>query len=173
MIADFIVVILPGGAGLIFSIGSLFIVIAFTRQPKLAYIHPFKALRVTVIESKGGLPLFTHTWRAGEGLMDDTLFSGMMHAIGQFVQESLQRGGVRVIELDQGHLILKKSNQFQVICVLIANKPTKILRNALNCFAERFFKQFSQYFSDPTDKDKFKPASKLIEICFPFIPEYD
>ncbi|MFX0139934.1 MAG: hypothetical protein ACFFDN_40205 [Candidatus Hodarchaeota archaeon] len=158
---------------LIFAVGELLIAIGFTSQPKLAYILPFKVLRLTVIEQNSGLSLFNHTWSKMDDLLDEQLFSGMLQGISGILQESLKRGNVREINLDQAVLILKRSEQFPVACVLVTTKSSRSLRDALNSFAEKFFTEFSQFFSEPHKLDNFSPASDLVSDCFSFIPEYD
>ncbi len=64
----------PGLMLLIPSIASVFIGIALAREPKLAYLLPFKVIRLTVIEVHKGIALFTHTWSKKETLADENLF---------------------------------------------------------------------------------------------------
>lgn len=165
--------IIPGIHIALFSVGILISGIIFCFYPKLAYVLPFKVLRLAIIETNSGIPLFTHNWESGTTEIDPLLFSGMMHAIGQFIRESLNKGNVREIHLDEAILILKRSNQFPVVCVLVSTNSSKILRETLNYFAEQFFNKFSQYFSNPNNLDNFITTSDLILEYFPFVPEYD
>ena len=166
-------VMIPGLDNLLMGIGALVTAFAFGKHPQLAFVLPSKALRLTVIETKGGTSLFNHTWSKMDDLIDDTLFSGMMHAISQFVEESLRKGDISEIIVKEATLIVERSKDFNIACVLIVTKSTASLRNALDCFAEQFFTEFSQFFSELHRVDHFKPAIKLIEECFPFVPEYD
>ncbi len=78
LIISRLTLVIPGVNMIPFSITILFISVVFLRQPKLAFILPFRVQRLTIIETEGGLPLFTHTWKSGQGLVDEDLFSGML-----------------------------------------------------------------------------------------------
>ena len=52
----------PGLWLLLLSVGIIPIAMAFVRKPKLAYVLPFRVLRLIVFETKGGVPLYSHTW---------------------------------------------------------------------------------------------------------------
>lgn len=164
-------VLLPGSTNLTVAVGALLVAIAFKKEPKLAYILPFKAIRVTVLHTLGGISLFTHNW-SKKALIDEALFSGMLQGISGILKESLQKGDVREIHLDEGLLIIRRSNAFPIACVLVADRSTHALRTALNGFAEDFYTNFSQFFENPSDVTNFDSASKLIKKNFPFVPEY-
>ena len=135
--------------------GALLISIAFVYQPQLAYILPFRALRLAVIETESGIPFYTYTWSKTEGIIDETLFSGMMYAVSQILEESIQKGNIREINLEEAILILQRSKDYPAVCVLITNKSSKALRHALNSFAEKFFNEYSQYIKEPIDQNAF------------------
>ncbi|MFX1452264.1 MAG: hypothetical protein ACFFCM_15610 [Promethearchaeota archaeon] len=178
VITTFVVILglhlaIPGIHMALFGGGILVTTIFFASEPRLAYVLPFKVIRLAAIESIGGIPIYTYTWSEKEEMSDASLFSGMMHAINQFVQESLGKGIVREIHLEEAILILRKSEKPPVIFILVANKSSKTLRDALTSFAQRFLKDYSQFITQPIDEEKFKTASNLIYDCFPFVPEYD
>ncbi len=155
------------------GIAFLLVAIAFASQPKLAFILPFKALRLAVIETNSGISLFTHVWSKMDDLIDDQLFSGMLQGISQILNEALKKGEIRDINLEKATLMIKRSDKYSVACVLVATKSSRTLRHALNSFAERFFTKYSPYFSKPYNMDNFNSASELVEERFSFIPEYD
>ena len=158
---------------LLITIQNLIMLIPLVKHPELAFILPFKDLRLTIIETERGFPLFTHIWNQTKDL-EDNLFSGMLHGIGQFVQETLQSGNMREITLDKAILILKRSQKHPVVCVLVTTKSTKSLRNALDKFAEKFFNKFAGQFSEQVNiEKKFAPAKELVEECFSFVPVYE
>ncbi|NVM02241.1 MAG: hypothetical protein HWN67_07885 [Candidatus Helarchaeota archaeon] len=168
--------IIPAIHMILFAIGVLISSNTLASQPKLAYILPFKVLRLAIINTNSGVPLYTHIWEGSErteDMIDPMLFSGMMHTISQFVQESLKKGNVTEIHLEEAILILERSEQFPIVCVLISTKSSQILRQNLNYFAKRFFEEFSQYFSDMSNLSNFATASDLVLEYFPFVPEYD
>ncbi len=158
---------------LFIGFGALLTAYAFYRQPQLAYILPFQAYRLTVIENEGGIPLFTHTWNPGKELIDSTLFSSMLQGISGILQESLQKGNVREIHLDEAIMLLQRDEKMPVTCVLVATKSTPSLREALKAFADQFYARFTQQLKDIHRSDTFTPAEELVAACFPFVPEYD
>ncbi|MFX1451493.1 MAG: hypothetical protein ACFFCM_11660 [Promethearchaeota archaeon] len=164
--------IIPAFHLLWMGIGAIIIGIAYIKEPKIAYILPFKVIKLAVVEIKRGISLFTYDWTKKEELSEQATFSAMIHAVGKFIEENLKWGGIREIFLDKANLILKKNEKYPIICVLVSNKTSRSLRNALYCFTNRFVKEYSQYFSNPTDIDKYKAASEIISGCFSFVPEY-
>ncbi|NVM02207.1 MAG: hypothetical protein HWN67_07715 [Candidatus Helarchaeota archaeon] len=166
-------ILIPEITFLIVGLGTLPIAFLFAKHPQLAFILPFKALRLTIFETRSGIALFTHSWSEREDLISEVLFSGMLSGISMILNESVKRGNVREIHLDQAVLIMRKSEEFTVACVLVTTKTSRSLRQALDTFADQFFKKFSPFFSDPSNLDNFKTASDLIMDYFAFIPEYD
>lgn len=164
--------LVPGIHTIIMAAGAFTIAFAFMKEPTLAFLLPFKALRLTVIE-KSGLPLYTYNWTTMEDLVDESLFSGMLQAVSAFVDESLRKGNIREIKLENALLLLQPSDVFPVVSVLFATKSSQSLRRALNTFTVRFVKEFSQYFSLPINTKLFEPATELVLDCFSFVPEYD
>ena len=147
---------------------------AFTTCPELAFVLPFKVSHLTVLSTESGIPLFTHAWVKSEVRIDDALFTGMLQGITGFLNEAINKGNVRQIELDQGVLLIRRSDEYPVACVLVANKSTRLLRQSLDAFATRFFAEFAPYFThiSATSLDNFQNASHLISETMPFIPEY-
>ena len=165
----------PAINALLVGISTILITIILILQPKLAYILPFKASKITIIETNGGLTLFSYTWLEGEVLVDDELFAGMIHGISMLFEESFKKN-IREINMLKAVLILEKAEGVPIACILISNKTSKSLRNALNSFCKKFTEQFSQEikrFGVGGETSPFNTASELVLQCFPFIPEYD
>ena len=158
---------------LFIGIGALRTAIAFARQPQLAYILPFQTYRLTVIENSGGIPLFTHTWNPHKEIIDSSLFSGMLQGISGVLQESLKKGNLREIHLDQAELLLQRSEKMPFTCVLVATKSTPSLREALKNFANLFYLRFSRNLKDFHRIDNFSLAADLVPVCFPFVLMYN
>jgi hypothetical protein len=163
---------IPGLVNWLWAIGGLLLAIGFTIQPKLAFILPFKALRLTIIETTSGISLFTHTWTKTK-LADDQLFAGMIQAASQFLDESVKGGYIREIQMDQAILILRKSEEYPVVCVLIATSSTHSLRQALDAFSKQFFQEFAPHFKNYTDLTNFEGASTLVADRFSFVPAHE
>ncbi|MFX0101760.1 MAG: hypothetical protein ACFFCS_19505 [Candidatus Hodarchaeota archaeon] len=155
------------------SVGTLLVVIGLVKEPRLAYVLPFKVLRLAVIDTGGGLMLFNHSWLRDDEVVDDQLFSGMIQGIGMILDEAVRRGNVEEIKLNKAILILERSEKYPVACVLVASNSSRSLRIALSNFASKFYSQFSQHFNPPYETTVFEPAKELVEECFQFVPEYD
>ncbi len=160
----------PGLWLFLLSIGIIPIAIAFVKYPKLAYVLPFKLLRLTAFETKGGIPLVSHSWATGDEIAQDAMFSGMLQGIGMILDESVQKGAVREIILENGILVLQRTYKFSVACVLVASKSSQTLRHALDSFTEHFYEEYSQFFDNPSEVRQFSTASRLVDEHFGFVP---
>ncbi len=162
--------VIPGIHMIGLALGSLLISISFARQPKLAFILPFRALRLLVIDTKSGTPLFHHDWAHEGFLADKLLFSGMLQGVGNLLQESVKQGEVQEIHLTSAVLILHRSDKNQVACVLLATNTSPSLRRALNGFAEAFYSKFTSSVEESKSKDYYQPAKELVTEWFGFVP---
>jgi hypothetical protein len=162
----------PGLWLLILSVGVIPIAVAIIRQPKLAYVLPFRVLRLIVLETKGGVPLFSHSWGTEEGTTEEALFSGMLQGIAMILDESVRKGAVREIVLENGILVLQRTYKYSVASVLVATKSTQTLRYAIDAFTEHFYEDYSQFFDDPSDIRNFASATELVDEHFSFVPDY-
>ncbi len=154
------------------GIGVLITAYIFKKQPKLAYILPFRASRLTIIDTKRGLSIFNHIWDKTSSAIDNDLFGGMLQGISGILQETVNRGTVRQIELEEAILLIYSVEKYPLAFILLSNEFNKSLRLALKRFAERFFIEFSDKFEDLSYTSQFESASKLVEEIFPFVPEY-
>ena len=77
----------------------------FKKQPKLAYVLPFRASRLTILDSVRGICIFNHIWDK-TSKVDDDLFGGMMQGISGILKETVHRGNIRQIELEQAILLV-------------------------------------------------------------------
>jgi len=97
----------------------------------------------------------------------------MLTGISGILQESLNRGNIREIHLEEAILILKTTDQFPIVLVLVTSNSSRILLEALEMFTKRFISEYSQHLdSSIVNRVVFQQASQLVNECFPFIPEY-
>ncbi|MBN2152598.1 MAG: hypothetical protein JW839_14185 [Candidatus Lokiarchaeota archaeon] len=155
------------------SAAVVLMVYAYVHEPKLLFVLPFTALRLDILETKGGLSLFTHTWNRQSSTVSDDLFSGMLQGVSLIVKESLNRGDVQEIRVSDAIILAYRNPDFPIACVIVATRPTRSLRDALRLFAERFYKEFSDYFTNVSDVAQFSGAEALVTACFPHVPVYD
>jgi hypothetical protein len=162
----------PGIIMISVGLGLIPWIYAILNQPKVAYILPFKVFRLTVLDTQGGIPLFSHTWGTQDELADEALYSGMLQGIGMILDESVKKGAIREINLEDAVILMDKSIQYHVACVLLASKSTQTLRHALESFADEFFEKYSGFFDLIGDLGKFAGATELVEEHFTFVPDY-
>lgn len=163
---------IPGLLGTVVLSGTLLFTIGTVREPRVAFILPFRVLRLTVIDTTTGITLFTHTWAAGKRLADVDIFSGMLHGISGLLNEAVQAGELQEIKLGNATLILQRSGNAPIACVLTTTKSSKVLRQALYRFTTQFAMKFAKQLANPAEVSQFDPASALVSETFPFVPEF-
>jgi len=165
--------VIPAIHSVIYATMAIVTAIPLTFKPELAFILPFKATKLTIMETKGGIPIFSYSWSKRHPFIEEDLYTGILHGFGLVLNEALQKGNIREIHLDNAILITRRSEQYPIVCVLVATKSTRTLRYALNSFMERFCSEYSQYFEKLSNIDPFQSASNLVNDRFSFIPVYD
>lgn len=166
---------IPALLQILISISSILISYAIVKEPRLAFILPFKAIRLNVISTDTGIPIFNYTWNPDEkhDLSDDALFSGLLHGINLFASQTINRGKIREIVLDNGILMLRSSIKYPIVCVLTATRSSKVLQQALDNFAFQFFEEYNIYLDSEHNLEEFSSAVVLIKKHFPFVPKFD
>ncbi len=163
----------PGLNWLLACIGSILMAKVAARRPMLLFILPFKIQRLSIIDTASGISLFNHTWKVRKEIGTDELFSGMLQGISLILKETLGQGNVEEIRLTQGVMILQRSQQANIACVLVTSKSSRTLKDALKHFSDLFYQNYHQYFTTSYEIYQFEPAKQLVAECFPFVPEYD
>ncbi|UCC20840.1 MAG: hypothetical protein JSV62_06050 [Promethearchaeota archaeon] len=154
------------------SVGMLIIVSAvFIKNPKLAFILPFKVIRLSVINLNSGTLLFSHNWKSGKELKSDDLLSAMLQGIIMILRESLGKGDLQEINLEKAIVLAHKSNQFPLVYILIATNISKSLKNGLEMFVKRFEAEFNHSIDEAIISGRNLPASEIISDTFSFLPD--
>ena len=169
-------IVVPGIMGIqVLFIGVGVMMMAFTvaLHPKLIFILPFRALRLTVIDTDSGIALFNHTWEDMGLLVDEDLYASMLQGVNLILKESINRGDMQEIKLDRAVVLAHRYPNYPITCVVTATKSSRTLRDALRQFAERFYEKFAIYFTFSSNYSLFDSAHALVEECFPFVPRYD
>jgi hypothetical protein len=152
--------------------------INFMFHPQLAFILPYKTLRITVLNLKSGVIMFSHDWYSENksDLANEVLFSGMLQGINAILIEAVNKGNVHEIHLDQAVLLLHHIPDTSNLFVLVATKTSRSLREALTQFSEKFSSTFKNECYDFNRGDHdisiFLPAREFVKACFPFVPDY-
>ncbi len=89
------------------------------------------------------------------------------------VNESVRKGNVQEIKMEQGVLLIHQDNKHPVASVLVASKSSRVLRDGLAAFNHKFVDRFGQYLDKNVSIEVFSDAKKLVESCFAFIPVFD
>ncbi len=161
--------IFPGTDYLLISIGSLLCTYSFQREPKLGYILPFKVYHLIVIDTKSGIPLFTHNWEETEET-EIVLFSSALKAISSILDESLNKGFIREIIFTRALLIIHQPEDSRIIYALVASKSNEILRHGLVLFDKLFRQTYQRKIKENISLvSQFEEAVTLTERAFPFV----
>jgi len=174
-----IVTVLPGLIkipyfdGLLISLAVALISIIFGLQPKLFYVLPFKALRMTVLDTDSGTFLYDFQWEKKSDMLNDVLYSGMMQGVRTIIKESMNKGDLNEIRTEGAIIILEYDKKAHLACVLASTKSSKTLQNALERFKIEFSEKFSKHFSQRYDLSLFKDSDSLIKDIFGFLPQTD
>ena len=151
--------------------GTILMSVVIARHPRVLFILPFKALRLTVLDTDSGIPLFHHTWENAGQIGDEDLYAGMLQGVTLIIKESLNQGDVQEIKMSHATILVQRSPQYPLACIIVALKVSRSLRDALDLFAGKFYAQFSEGFANSNRVTQFDPASVLVAECFPFVPE--
>jgi hypothetical protein len=163
----------PSFPAVVYAILSTLIAIPLIRVPKLAFVLPFKALRLMVVDKESGISLFTYTWKYGENLIGENLFSGIIQGVTMILKESMGgEGDVSEIKMGESVVLIHRDSVQPVVYVLASTKASGTLRDALRQFGSRFGKEYGKCFVSMNDTSQFDSATTLVDECFPFIPEY-
>jgi len=160
-----------GIEGIIMGVGAIICAIVIWRHPQIIFILPFEAVSLTVISTRSGIPLYSHSWKESSMTVNDTLFSGMIQGISGILNEAVHKGNIREIRMDEGLLTINHNKESEVAFVLISTKTSKVLRNGLALFAQKFVLEFRNALKTPEMLDAFTRASEWIPEIFSFIPE--
>lgn len=160
----------PGIATGSMALGLLIITITFLKEPKLAYILPFKTYRILIQRTDSGKIIFQHDWHKLETEFSEKTFSGMMQAINTMFDNTVNKGNVLKIKFDEAEITFKASNEIPLACILISSDSSIILRNSFGKFANDVFKDYINNEKMDHSMNNYDNGIILLEKNFPFIP---
>jgi len=143
---------------------------AFLKSPRLAFILPSRLSRITIFETTGGLPLFSYKWETeGQQIAaDGDLFTSMIHGVSLLMKESVNRGKIREIRLDDGILMLYHHTKYPIAVVLVATRYTRFLQECLIQFLDTFVEQNEKKFDNLFETSQFLRSDVLVDQYFSF-----
>ena len=161
---------IPAFFALMNIIAYLCICIAFIKSPRLAFILPSRLARITIFETTGGLPLYSYKWESeGQQIAaDGDLFTSMIHGVSLLMKESVNRGKIRDIRLDDGILMLYHHEKYPIAVVLIATRYTRFLQECLKQFLDSFIEQNESKLQNVYEISQFIGSEKLVDQYFSF-----
>src|SRR5271157_48883 len=162
---------LPGFENTLVVLIGILLFWTFIRNPQLGFVLPFKVSRLTILSTNSGIAIFDHIWAIGQQTSDDGLYGGMLQGVSTILQESIGKGNLQEIHLQQATLILNYNEQSHLAFVLISTKPTKTLRQAIDYFSSSFIEKFGIVEFNGGNVTRFADAEDLVKECFAFIPE--
>jgi len=160
----------PGLATGSMALGLLIVAIIVLKEPKLAYILPFKAYRIFIQRTDSGDILFKHDWNELEAIGSENIFSGMMQALNTMFDSTINKGNVRKIKFDEAEITFKVSKEVPLACILISSDTSITLRNSFENFANDVFKDYSIMERNSHSINKYDNGITFLEKHFPFIP---
>ena len=131
---------------------------------------PFKALRITVLDTDSGLFLYDFKWDKKSEMLDDVIYSGMMQGVRTIIKESMNRGDLNEIRTEGAIIILEYDKKAHLACVLASTKSSQTLHDALGRFKSEFNQKFKHYFSQRYNISLFKDSDSIIKEIFAFLP---
>ncbi len=155
------------------AVGALMHAFIFGKYDQLFYVLPFKTQRLITFGTTDGISLFTHTWHRPDRQIDEDLFSSMLQGMSMLVNESLKKGNVMEIKMEQGVLLISQDGKHPVASVLVTSKTSRVLRDGLAAFNRQFIERFAQHLGRSESVEVFSDAKKLVDSCFAFIPVFD
>ncbi|MFW9952160.1 MAG: hypothetical protein ACFFKA_18720 [Candidatus Thorarchaeota archaeon] len=153
------------------SIGAIITVIVLWKEPKIIYILPFKAYRILVLDTGAGIALFKHDWAKLKNI-EENIFSMVLQAVGNVLNEVLKKGEIREIQLERAVLLIQHDEKFPIASIIIASKSSKALKFSLKIFHEKFISRFKNDLKNLHDVSKFVEANNIVNDIFDFVPIY-
>ncbi|GAB4317419.1 MAG: hypothetical protein Kow0069_20170 [Promethearchaeota archaeon] len=151
------------------ALGGLVTVVGIVANTSVAFLLPFKAYRLVVLDSRSGTMAFNHAWESGN--LDDSLLSNLIQALAIFAGESLQNGNFRELHSEEAVLIMEWGKGLEAAFALVATRVSKSLRTALRGFAREFEARFVGWFDHPAHVAAFSGAREIVDRHFSFVPK--
>ncbi|MBD3254212.1 MAG: hypothetical protein GF383_03925 [Candidatus Lokiarchaeota archaeon] len=143
------IIFIPSLVLLVSALGLLIFALGYLQNTQLAYLVPYQCYRIIVIK-KSGITCYAKNFE-GEQKINDNLISGAISAISSIMESALGfKSELKVIKLLNAVMILDLREGFSGI--LISNKFSTVLKNALTSFLNQF-------------QEKFYPLVKTSDMC--------
>ena len=153
------------------GIGAFTTIIVILKDPRIIFILPFKAYRILIIDTNGSVALYKHDW-ANVGALEENMFTMMLQAIGNVLDDILKKGEVQEIQMDRAVLLIHHDKTHSIASVLIASKSSKSLRYGLKRFNEKFIAVYHSNLAEERKVGMFEETREIVDMVFDFVPSY-
>ena len=153
------------------GIGAFTTIIVILKDPRIIFILPFKAYRILIIDTNGSVALYKHDW-ANVGALEENMFTMMLQAIGNVLDDILKKGEVQEIQMDRAVLLIHHDKTHSIASVLIASKSSKSLRYGLKRFNEKFIAVYHSNLDEERKVGMFEETREIVDKVFDFVPSY-
>ena len=164
------IIFIPSLVLLICSIGALIFALGYLQNTKLAYLVPYQCYRIIILK-KSGVTCYAKNFEEKQKI-DDNLISGAISAISSIMESALGfKSELKEIKLMNAVMILDLREDFSGI--LIANRFSVVLKNALRSFGDQFKEKFFPLVKttdECLDESAQENVNKLIYNIFSFVP---
>ncbi|MHA1745776.1 MAG: hypothetical protein ACTSWW_07240 [Promethearchaeota archaeon] len=161
----------PGIANLSMAFGMVITSITLLTKPQLAFVLPFEAYRIIVVDTTAGMAIYKHEFTSAEEKFSENIFSGVIKAISTLFDQTINKGRIREIQMEDATLILNSQTGSSLATVLIANKSSPSLHTAFEAFTAKLLLDHLKDYSYSQNLDKYKFINILVSNYFSFIPE--
>ncbi len=105
MLISSLTAVIPGLEFIVGGVGLLFMGLTTARQPELIFILPFRAIRLSVIETSGGISLFNHSWETSDLIKNENMYAALLQGVNMIFREAFNKGDVQEVHMS-GALVL-------------------------------------------------------------------
>ena len=164
------IIFIPSLVLLVSSIGLLIFALGYLQNTQLAYLVPYQCHRIIILK-KTGITCYAKNFEQ-EQKINDILISGAISAISSIMESALGfKSELKEIKLLNAVMILDLREDFSGI--LIANKFSVVLKDALKSFDDQFQEKFFPLIKSSDlclDESSEERVDKLISNIFSFVP---
>ncbi len=154
------------------SVGLAILIYFWNKNPKLAFVLPFRAFRISVFNTKSGLPLYSYIWNKDTEHTNEMLYSGLIQGVSTIAKETMDKGAFQELRMERAILIMQPGNNSDIAAVILTSRSSSYLRESLMKFTERFEERFEKEVENPLDYRVFRAADEIVEEYFNLVPEF-
>ena len=143
-------------------IGQILMIRSYALSKNVVFLQP-QRLNQLIVLNNAGLPLFQHDFgRSGSNI---TLLSGAITALNSLFQEAVGvTSDLRSIGFGNREIIFLRDANYTIL--LITQRPSQFLQNALKEFKQKFNQEYGDENLDVVELEKFEAARDMVKEAF-------